>query len=235
MEQSQTYRLFMLITTPKVAEKTSELFLADGVPVHYHLNGMGTASSEMMDILGLGSAEKIALLTVLPTTVANRMLKKVNRELKLGMVNSGIAFTIPLTGANNFLLRALNDYANVHAQAAHGKDDHVMAEHEFSLITAMVKQGHSEDVMNVARAAGARGGTVIHSCAMSGEKAENLWGLTVQGEREIVLIVVPEAHKVAIMQAIGKECGVQSSAKGLVLSMPIDHVLGIKELEEDDE
>ena len=47
------YRIMILITNPKPAAKASLMFVGDKVPMHYLFHGMGTASSEMMDILGL--------------------------------------------------------------------------------------------------------------------------------------------------------------------------------------
>ena len=58
------------------------------------------------------------------------------------------------------------------------------------------------------------------------------WGLSIQEEKEMLLIVTKKENKVAIMQAIAKNCGMHSKAKGIVLSLPIDSVLG---LDEDDE
>lgn len=226
---SRTFRILILITSPKMAEKTSEFFLKEEMPVHYHFNAMGTASSEMMDILGLGSAEKSIVVSVLPTPIASMMLKKLHKELKLGMVNSGIAFTIPLNGANNFLLRMLNEYGENHTTVEQRKEENTMAEAKFAAIAAIVNQGYSEQVMNAARAAGARGGTVVHCGAITDEKAAGFWGISIQGEREMVLIVATTETKVQIMQAIGKECGVNSDAKGIVLSMPVDGALGLSE------
>ena len=60
-EKYDKLRVLFLITTPKMATKAAELFDASSVPIHYRLGAMGTASSEVMDILGLGSAEVIKL------------------------------------------------------------------------------------------------------------------------------------------------------------------------------
>ena len=43
----------------------------------------------------------------------------------------------------------------------------------------------------------------------------------------MVFIVTDNEHKLKIMQAIGQHCGMHSEAKGIVLSMPIDTVIGL--------
>ena len=81
--------------------------------------------------------------------------------------------------------------------------------------------------MDAARAAGARGGTLMHSRSIGSEEATNVWGLGVHEEKELVLILADHEMKVGIMRAISERCGMHSEAEGLVLSLPIDSVMGI--------
>ena len=83
--------------------------------------------------------------------------------------------------------------------------------------------------MSAAKAAGARGGTILHSRCISDEQKLALWGLSFQEERELIMIVANTETKLPIMQAISEKCGMHSEAKGLVLSLPIDTVVGLTE------
>lgn len=222
------FRMFFLITSPKLTDKAIKMFHTGAIPLQYQINGVGTASSEMMDILGLGSADKSILITVLPKHFADIMLKKVKKELKLGTTNSGIAFTMPLTGANSQLFKMLDQMDKEEADGSEKKEEAMMAEVKHSLIITAVNQGYSEAVMDAARAAGARGGTVVHSRRLGDMEALGFWGFSVQEEKEMVFIVANKAHKLEIMQAIGEKCGLHSEAKGLVVSLPIDSVIGIE-------
>lgn len=102
-----------------------------------------------------------------------------------------------------------------------------MAEVKYVLIAAIVDRGFNNEVMDAARAAGAGGGTVIHSRSIDSEEATGFWGLSVQEEKEIVLILAEAENKMNIMRAISEKCGMRSEAKGLVMSLPIDSVMGI--------
>ena len=102
-----------------------------------------------------------------------------------------------------------------------------MSNNNYVLITAIVNRGFSSEVMDAARAAGAGGGTVIHSRSISSEEATNFWGMSAQEERELVLILAKHEDKVKIMSAISEGCGMHSDAKGLVMSLPIDSVMGL--------
>ena len=102
-----------------------------------------------------------------------------------------------------------------------------MADHEYSMIMAIVNQGFSEDVMNAARPKGASGGTVFHSRRIGSQEAMKFWKISVQEEREVVIILATKEDKLAIMQEIGRQCGMQSKAQGVVMSLPVDGIVGL--------
>lgn len=229
----QKFRILMLITSARLAKEATDLFNAEDVPIHYRLVGSGTAPSEIMDILGLGSTEKDIFLSLLPKNFADGMLKKLRKELKLGSANSGIAFTIPMTSANNFVLKRLGDAAEDYSRrSGERKVENTMTESKYTIVAAIVDQGHGEKVMTAARSEGARGGTVIHGRQVGDETSVNFWGISLEDEKDIVMIVTDNEHKLAIMKAISTECGVKTDAKGFVLSLPIDKVIGINDFDE---
>ena len=74
-EKIPSFRLFMLITTPKLAERAAEVFRKGAIPIQYRLNAEGTASSEIMDVLGLGSIDKRVLVSIMPKRFSDMMLE----------------------------------------------------------------------------------------------------------------------------------------------------------------
>lgn len=219
-------RLLFLITTPKMAQKAAQLFDENSVPIHYRMWAQGTASSEVMDILGLGNSEKRMLLCVLPKTVADVMLLKLHKLLRMSMVNSGIAYTIPVNAASRIAFRMLEGLSEEETER---KETKPVSEKKNAMIAAMVNLGYSEDVMAAARAAGAGGGTVIHSRSVVDDSALPHVGAELAEEKDIVLIVANAETKTAIMQAISEKCGIHSEAKGIVYSFPIDNVIGLSD------
>lgn len=216
-------RLLVLTVAPRLAEKASALMEREGVPVRFQLSGRGTASREMMDMLGLDSGEKTLLLTALHKRAADALLARLRRGLKLGAANSGIACTIALTGGSGRLVSLAQEMGS--AQETGRK---VMMEYGYQLIIAIVNQGCSEEVMAAARPAGATGGTVISGRRAGGEETLQLWGFGVQQEREAVLILCRTEEKAAIMEAVRAACGLESEAKGVLLSLPVDGVAGLE-------
>lgn len=84
---------------------------------------------------------------------------------------------------------------------------------------------------DAAREAGANGGTVVTSRRIGNEQALGFWGMSIQNEKDMVFIVAENETKLDIMKAIGEKCGLHSEAQGVLVSLPIDHVIGFETAE----
>ena len=103
-DERAAFQLLTLITTPKLADQAAELFKKRALPLQYRFSAEGTASSEIMDMLGLGSIDKSVLISMVPKNLSDVLMDKLRSELRLHAANSGIAFTIPLNGATLSLI-----------------------------------------------------------------------------------------------------------------------------------
>ncbi len=221
------FRVLFLIATPKLVHRAVEICKERHVPVQQILRAQGTASSEMMDVIGLGGVDKDVLMNILPKDFADELLKVLRKKLHLGTPNSGVAFTFAISGASSQVVKLVENLKPQQEQTFSRRDEYEMMEAECSMIMTIVNQGYSEEVMNAARSEGATGGTVFHSRQLGSEEAMKFWGISVQPEREVVLILATKENKKRIMQAIGKSCGMHSDARGLALSVPVDSVVGL--------
>ncbi len=217
----------VLITTPRQADRAADIFVRRGLDMHYRFNAQGTAPNEIVDMLGLGGVNKSIMISVLPKELSGIMMESFRTELQMHAVNSGIAFTIPLNGISNILLRVLAQDAEKNGTSLYGKDETGMADNRHTLVVAIVNRGFSGEVMDAAKRAGARGGTIVHSRHTGDEEKTGFWGLGIQEEKEIVMILTEVDKKVGIMKSVGERCGAHSNAKGIVISLPVDAVAGI--------
>ena len=99
---------------------------------------------------------------------------------------------------------------------------------QHELIVAVANRGFAEEVMDAAKSAKAVGGTVVHARGTGIKEAEKFFGITIQPEKELILIVAPSKHRQGIMEAIATKAGLKTEAKSIVFSLPVTGVAGLR-------
>ena len=102
-----------------------------------------------------------------------------------------------------------------------------MKTNEHEVILAIVNSGFAEDVMEVAREKGARGGTIINARGVIKEDAAAFFGITLHADKEILMMVVEKAIRDEVLNAIYKEMDMAKKAKGIAFSLPVSDVAGL--------
>lgn len=179
----------------------------------------GTASISILNYFGLLETEKELFMAIVPDYLSHEILYKLKDSFKLDDVGKGLAFTILISSSNKFISDSFKKQDRSEKNMA--KKD------KYSLIVTIVSEGYLENVMNAAKKAGASGGTAIKGRGLENTKRAKILGFNIEPERDIVLNIVPEADKNKIMEAITKEVGIKTSARGYSISMPIDEVISL--------
>ena len=97
----------------------------------------------------------------------------------------------------------------------------------YEAVFCIVNDGFSDVVMDAAREAGARGGTVIHDRGTAYKEAEKFFKITIQPEKEIVMILVPADIKDDVLRAIYRNAGLKTEGQGIAFSVAVDDVVGM--------
>ncbi len=95
------------------------------------------------------------------------------------------------------------------------------------MVMVIVNKGFSDEVMDVARAHGATGGTILSGKGTGGEKAQKFFAMSLQEEKEVVMILVKEEIRADVMRAIATEFGLDSPGRGIVFSLPVEETIGL--------
>ncbi len=91
-------------------------------------------------------------------------------------------------------------------------------------IVAIVNEGNSDRVMEIAKDCGARGGTIISANgSVTSDAAQQLYGLGIHPEKEIVLILVNESLVTKILENLYDKLGRSTDAMGIFFSLPVSH------------
>ena len=105
-------------------------------------------------------------------------------------------------------------------------------EYNHEAIFCIVNSGYSELVMDAAKKLGARGGTVINARGTASKDAEKFFNITIEPEKEIVMILVPSTIKDDVLHALYQEAGLDTPGQGIAFALPVDSVVGLSEGDE---
>ena len=92
-------------------------------------------------------------------------------------------------------------------------------------IFCIVNHGFTDLVMESAKSAGARGGTVLTARGSGNREAEEFFGVVVTPEKEIVMILVPEEIRDKVMSAVNAGAGMNT--KGMGIASHTAYMLGL--------
>ena len=102
-----------------------------------------------------------------------------------------------------------------------------MKTNDHEVIFAIVNSGYAEDVMDVARENGARGGTILNARGVIDEDAAAFFNITLNADKEILMMVVEKGVRDQILNAIYKAMDMSKKAKGIAFSLPVTDVVGL--------
>ena len=97
----------------------------------------------------------------------------------------------------------------------------------YKCIWAIVNNGFAEEAMEIAKACGARGGTILHARGTMSKEAEKLFNITIQPEKEIVMILAKTEGVDAILKGLYSGVGTSTKAQGIVFAIPVDETMGL--------
>jgi len=220
-------KALVVIIDSNKSKTLAKLLQSMKIPFSYQVRAEGTASNEVLDALGLAPTEKTLTLSISVDNSIDQLINRINREGILSAKGGGIAFTLPLSGVGSSVFKLIDDSVINAAIKTESDVRKVSTEHSHELIIASINQGYSEEFMEKAKEAGARGGTVVHARGIN--SSLKFAGISMQPEKEIIAILTEKSNKVPLMKTLYDNFGIKSKAHGIVISMPVDAVAGIDE------
>lgn len=217
MADKNSIKLVVTIAERGRGKALAKFYAQQGVFCSYQCMGRGTASSDLLDVLGVGTTEKDILICIAARQNTEKLFARLDGDMQGETYGNGIVFDMPVTGLNSLIATVLlSGQERTGGMEMNQKTDH-------SLILITVNQGHTDAVMDTAREAGARGGTVIRARWAGPEDTSQFYGISVQSEKEIIAIVASGDRRNAIMEMVNKKHGLKTEAGAVVCSVGIDH------------
>lgn len=227
MSHKEEIKLMVTIVPRGGGEAVVRKFKEEHLGLHYVSLGLGTANSEVLDYLGIGETEKDVLFSLVPVSKAKQIMENINDGMNLRLPGRGIIFISPLNAVSKIVERTLYSDLTTSETDLEVEKESMESKAKYSLVMAITNRGYVDTVMEAATSAGARGGTVIHARGLGNEEVGSFFGITLQPEKEIVIMLVQQKNKVAVMQAVGKAAGMLTKAHGVLFSLPVEDFGGI--------
>ena len=101
-------------------------------------------------------------------------------------------------------------------------------DNQHELVICIVNAGFSQNVMEAARAAGARGGTILRARGSANPESAEFFNITVQPDKEMVMILVDAGIKDEVLKTVYKSAGLGAEAQGIAFSLPVSRTTTLK-------
>lgn len=209
--------------------KIAEIYKNEQVPIRLVTHGHGAADSEMLDYLGFGENKKSIMISLLTSERADRIISAAEEKMQLSKPGNGIIFSVPVSSMTAFLAELIDRDGKNNTEITKESELKMSREHQHELIVTIITKGYFPEVKAAANSAGARGGTLIHALGLGGEEAQKFLGISIQPEKDIILIIVRREEKNKVMSAIAEAAGINTQGRGIIFSMPVDSAFGLSE------
>jgi len=222
-------QLLTLILDESQSHKCVRLIKEKGIQDGMVIIGRGTVSNSILNMLGIKSQKKEIIKLVLPRERAKEILDYLDQELQLSKPGHGIAYTSPILSVVELPDQEMSRGQFVSNTAT---AQHLEGESMFKKLTVIVDRGKADDVMDIARKAGVRGGTILHGRGAGAKIATNLFGVEIEPEKELVFILMPSDLVDKVVQALCESLHLDEPGKGILFVEPVLDTRGLFELRE---
>ncbi|GAB6191342.1 P-II family nitrogen regulator [Desulfocastanea catecholica] len=98
----------------------------------------------------------------------------------------------------------------------------------FKLILSSVKTAITDNVVDAAKAAGATGATIIPARGTGIREAKTFFGLSLEAQTDIIMLLVEEHVVGKIMESIKTAGEFHKPGTGIAFVLPVEQVIGLE-------
>jgi len=98
----------------------------------------------------------------------------------------------------------------------------------FKLILSSVKTDITDHIVDAAKGAGATGATIIPARGTGIKEAKTFFGLSLEAQTDIILLLVEEHLVAKILNSIKEAGGFHKPGTGIAFVVPVEHVVGLE-------
>lgn len=211
------FSLLVVIIKKGKASKALKILKSIGATGGSIVYGEGSSDEKLSHFLEQNQIEKEILLSVISKDVEDKALEVLNNKFKLNKSKEGIAFIIPV-------LEVLGS-KNMKAKKARRE----LKEMNYEAIFVIVEKDQGEKVISIAEKLGSKGATIIHGRGSGVHEQASIFNITIEPEKEIVMMLVKNSQYEDIMQGLSKKLNISEPGEGIIFSTAVSKAIGLVE------
>lgn len=180
--------------------------------------GKGTVNNTFSNFLSLYDERKEIVLLGADKTTADYTLKRLNEKFKFEKPNHGIVFTTSVCG---IIGSRYCKYEEIEERRG--------VKPMYQFIITIVNRGKAEDVIEAAKAAGSKGGTIINARGSGINETSKLFNMDIEPEKEVVMILSKEDVTQTIVASIREKLEIDKPGNGIIFIQDVHKTYGIYE------
>ncbi len=184
--------------------------------------GRGTVKSATLSLLGIKSQKKEVVNIIVEKGKAKEVQDFLTEELMIHEPGHGILYTTPIVTAGQ-IVNSRQDIWD--------KEQFMEGKSMFKKLTVVVNRGMAEDVMDIARKSGIKGGTILHGRGTGSDFTERFFGMEIEPEKELVIILMPSDLVEKVVNDLYKELKLDVPGNGILFVEPVLDVRGLFDLQ----
>lgn len=200
-------------------------------------HGNGTANRDFYDVFGRGEDQKQVVLSLITGKTWKAVKPDLIQRFRISDYTKGIAFIIRLSALCNVSVYKMLSNNRLTGSNPETKGVATMEtaktwKDNYELVVVIVNEGFTDLVMDAAKRAGARGGTILSARGTGNKEMEKFFGVVITPEKQVLLILVPKEIRDKVLESINQEAGIDTKGQGIAFAVHAQDVVGLAGEEE---
>ena len=181
--------------------------------------GRGTVNNSFLNFLSLYNERKEIVVLGTDNHTAANALVNLNKDFQFAKPNHGIVFTITTCGI-------IGSRCCICEETEEERD---VDKSMYQIIITIVNRGKAEDVIDAAKVAGSKGGTIINARGSGINETSKLFNMDIEPEKEMVMILSKEEITENIVSSIRERLEIDKPGNGIIFIQNINKTYGVYE------
>lgn len=213
------FELIYVIVNYGMGSKVLQTAKKLGLPGGTVVIGKGTVNHSILNFLSLYDVQKEIVILGTNFQSTEKILADLNQVFNFEKRNQGIVFT---TGAGKIIGSSF--YKNEKNDGERG-----VRKSMYQLIITIVNRGNAGDVIDAAKAAGSKGGTIINARGSGIHETQRLFNMDIEPEKEMVMILSKKDITESIVESIRVALKIDQPGNGIIFIQDVNQTYGIYE------